>query len=374
MIALLQFIQQKSVGLTLLGESIFSVNDPGVAKIVINGDIFVRAYGLFPHPNILGGFLAVSLLLTMAYPLIFGRKLFHVEQFNAIWWYRGAIFVQMMALLLSFSKSAVLAFIIGSVVMTYAVKKMFHVEQLMADKNNVPRGTSWNEMFLGGLKCSTWNNWKLSRIGTLKNLFHVEQIAIIGGIVLLGMILTRFDFRLFLIQPSVERLFYMNTLTGLVQEYCLQGVGIGQFVLTMQQFFDEKLLLWQFQPIHNVFFLIFSETGVIGLGLFLWFFVFLYQANNKFVPRGTNGVILKNCSTWNNQSTGSENTQLFHVEHGVGHTNNFPSGFEGTVWGYLLRSLLISVAIIMMFDHYFWDIQQGQLLLWVIFALAALKK
>src|SRR3990172_2239052 len=83
-VAILQFISQKSLGLTILGESIFNAHDPGIAKIVINGDVFIRSYGFFPHPNILGGFLALSLLITMVYPLIFKSKMFHVEQSDNI--------------------------------------------------------------------------------------------------------------------------------------------------------------------------------------------------------------------------------------------------------------------------------------------------
>ena len=41
---------------------------------------------------------------------------------------------------------------------------------------------------------------------------------------------------------------------------------------------------------------------------------------------------------------------------------------------YLFRSLLVVIILIMLFDHYFWDIQQGQLLLWIILGLATSKK
>jgi O-antigen ligase len=91
----------------------------------------------------------------------------------------------------------------------------------------------------------------------------------------------------FLIQPFAERLFYIESLQGLSESYFFQGLGIGQFVFTMQQFFDEKLLVWQFQPIHNVFLLIFSEVGIVGLGLFLWFFIYVFLKNYQNVPRGT---------------------------------------------------------------------------------------
>ena len=31
------------------------------------------------------------------------------------------------------------------------------------------------------------------------------------------------------------------------------------------------------------------------------------------------------------------------------------------------KAALISFVFIMLFDHYFWDIQQGQILLWIVF-------
>jgi hypothetical protein len=179
LVAILQFIWQKSLGLTFLKESAFSVYDPGVAKVLINGDVFVRSYGFFPHPNVLGGFLAVSLLITMVYPLIFkinmfhvehlgqkqknvprgtfahfvadlitrcstwniwnkSRKMFHVGHSVNIWLYRAIIFFQLLALSFSFSKSAILAYIIGLIILVFGIRKMFHVEHLSRDTQNVP--------------------------------------------------------------------------------------------------------------------------------------------------------------------------------------------------------------------------------------------
>ena len=182
-IAILQFIQQGSLGLTFLKESVFSVYDPGIAKILINGNIFTRSYGTFPHPNVLGGFLGISLLISTAYPLIFGyrmfhvehpiardstknvprgtfwkllnicstwnicekvKQLFHVEHFDNVWLYRILIFVQLLALFLSFSKSAILGFITGFIMFIYNTHRMFHVEHLgdgTKDGEIVPRGT-----------------------------------------------------------------------------------------------------------------------------------------------------------------------------------------------------------------------------------------
>ena len=108
------------------------------------------------------------------------------------------------------------------------------------------------------------------------------------------------NLKLFIIQPFVERLFYINSIRGLFKGYLFEGLGIGQYVFDMQHFFTEKLLLWQLQPIHNVFLLIFSETGSVGIGLFLWFLAFVFLRNSKNVPRGTIPHLpMQKCSTWN---------------------------------------------------------------------------
>ena len=78
LVGITQFFLQHSIGFLWLKESIISPDMPGVAKIIFNGQSYIRAYGLFPHPNILGGFLAMSILSTIAY-----FQLFHVEQFES---------------------------------------------------------------------------------------------------------------------------------------------------------------------------------------------------------------------------------------------------------------------------------------------------
>ncbi len=64
-IAIIQFISQQSLGFFWLFESQIAPDIDGVAKIVFNGEKFIRSYGLFPHPNILGGFLVISIIFTL---------------------------------------------------------------------------------------------------------------------------------------------------------------------------------------------------------------------------------------------------------------------------------------------------------------------
>jgi len=104
-----QVIGQKSLGLDGLGEHVLS---PilGVAVVTAHdGTRYLRAYGLTDHPNILGGLLALALLLVGgAIALDSGpRRTWRVVVFA----------VGTAALLLTFSRGAWLAFAVGTAVM-----------------------------------------------------------------------------------------------------------------------------------------------------------------------------------------------------------------------------------------------------------------
>ncbi|MFH1602215.1 MAG: O-antigen ligase family protein [Candidatus Shapirobacteria bacterium] len=60
-----QFVSQGSLGglAYFLGERNFSVSTPGIAKIELGHQLFLRAYGSFSHPNSLAGFALLSLFL-----------------------------------------------------------------------------------------------------------------------------------------------------------------------------------------------------------------------------------------------------------------------------------------------------------------------
>lgn len=195
-------------------------------------------------------------------------------------------------------------------------------------------------------------------------MFHVEHLIIVWTIIIAGVMLLFINLKFFIVQPFTERLFYMSSIKGLYEAYLFEGLGIGQYVFGMQRFFIDKLLPWQLQPIHNVFLLIFSEIGLVGLVLFLWFLVFVYLRNNKNVPRGTSTYQNPECSTWNNSL--SSYIKMFHVEQLF--------NARQAVIACLFQSLLTIIIFIMFFDHYFWDIQQGQLLLWIILAFTVSNK
>ncbi|KKQ51709.1 MAG: hypothetical protein US70_C0014G0012 [Parcubacteria group bacterium GW2011_GWD2_38_11] len=329
-IGVIQFIKQSSAGLFWLKESTISPIMPGVAKIILDGDVYIRAYGLFPHPNILGGFLVFSIMLI----------LFHVEQFyitqkadlhtkaNCSTWNnllkkiinnvpRGTLFqfiilIQCLALLLTFSKSAIFGLFIG----------LFYI--YTASKNQiVPRGTIYK------------------RVQNMFKLFHVEQfkrkIILLCGIFILSFLIAKPDVDSLLLKSLRERMFYVNISIEAFTKKPFSGIGAGQFIPSMVN--NYGLEAWLYQPVHNVFLLILNEFGFFLLFGFIYFLFKLFHMK-QFKPEGDT-----DCSTWNNLKS---NTILIY-----------------------LKGILLAFVFIMFFDHYFWDIQQGQIILWILFALLA---
>ncbi len=66
-IALLQFTKGSSIGLSFLGESVFSSGMKGSNFIDISGNLYIRGYGTFPHPNILAGWLLMVMAILWRY-------------------------------------------------------------------------------------------------------------------------------------------------------------------------------------------------------------------------------------------------------------------------------------------------------------------
>jgi O-antigen ligase len=106
------------------------------------------------------------------------------------------------------------------------------------------------------------------------------------------------------------------------------GVGLGNFLVRLPEFYQGKGQVRFLQPAHNIYLMIAAETGLVGLGLFLWF-LFLTYRHLRGVPQ---------------------------AQHHLGGGN--------------VLIALISILLLGFFDHYFYTLQQGQLLATLILSLA----
>ena len=299
LIGIAQFTIQHSIGLFWLKESLIGQNIAGVAKIIVNSSPLIRAYGLFPHPNILGGFLFFSIIITLLY-----KKMFHVEQSESCdsekcstWNNSGAnnhsvknvprgtfwifikekalsmvniinliLLIQIFGILLSFSKSAILALVVALIYINIPPRR-------------IPNCSTWNILESRG-KRGTFAMYKF------KKLFHVEQFKVLFGlglVVLVELFFLRVEFYALFVKSLEERVLYLSISERIIVDNPIIGAGTGQFIFEAEKLFP-NLEVWQYQPVHNVFLLIWSEGGIVGLVLFI---LFLWKLFHQNVPRGT---------------------------------------------------------------------------------------
>jgi hypothetical protein len=115
---------------------------------------------------------------------------------------------------------------------------------------------------------------------------------------------------------------------------------------------------WQYQPVHNVFLLIWSELGFVGLFILIWLLWKMFHVEQNISKPDIE------CSTWNNVSCS--------VYKSVP-ARNVPRGtflFQQKALN-ILKGLILGLIFMMFFDHYLWDIQQGQIMLWMTLGLLA---
>ena len=327
-IAILQIFFQHSIGLHWLRESLIAPNIPGVAKVLLHGETYIRTYGLFPHPNVLGGFLLFSIIFTLWY-----SKLFHVEQLEArgdsklFQWLHISISIQALALIFSLSKSAVLGLFIAILYLLYAAKSSSHYQE---EELRVRWKLFHVEQFL------RIDSLTFKKLHILKN----KPKLLLALIIIMSLFILKPNVNSLLFKSLTERQFYLNVSRGTILNNPILGEGIGQFVLSIPIYTSQAIESWQFQPVHNIFLLIWSELGIIGLSLFLWFLWRLFKK-----PKTEIGE----CCILENKSDVLSSWSL----------SKYP------------KAIILGFIFIMFFDHYLWDIQQGSLMLWMTLGLIA---
>lgn len=225
-IGILQFVLQKSIGgpLYFLGERSFTVDTPGIAKIVILGKNYLRAYSTFSHPNSFAGFLLVSL------------SLFCLCGFKEKTLRFLSILFSLIGILISFS--------LGVYVLTclfiifLALKKVFKITPL-----------------------------RVVMLATSSLI--VSLILPLVSLILAGKNLG---------ESISQRLFLANVSEKIIQMHFLFGVGANNFINALSQYHSLSNTIWLLQPVHNIFLLTFTETGIVGLILF---FLLLIQSLKK---------------------------------------------------------------------------------------------
>jgi len=245
-LALCQYFSNSSLGMKWIGESVLDPEVSGIPVVIIESIRRLRAHGSLPHANILGGFLAIALIILSA-------GFYSLKKYWRHYFVLAACILGGWGLLLSFSRSA------------------------------------WLIYLLAVLLLGIWM-WlrrpKRFKAAIFYNLLMALAIAILA-ISQYKAVIPRFDFNQPLEQISVtSRLQQWDDFKRIYPKYPILGIGIGQYIPYLQELNKENqgwhyrnnLRGWvynpdnkvsTYEPIHNIFLLILAELGIIGLIIFM---------------------------------------------------------------------------------------------------------
>ena len=229
-IGMAQYFLRSDLGLGFLGETTTNcwVKSKSGLLSLFGGakeGVLRRASGTFPHPNVFGGFLLVTIAAN--YALLALRR---------SWPFFLCLAVQIFTLCLTFSRAALMAW--------FSMTALFFF--LAYKQKIVSKAGCYAACFCMLL--------------SLAILFPAIRDR--GGIVNYNAIVKASD---------QERVQFQNIALEMIKEHPFLGVGFNQYVVRMQDFSPVKLQGDQFFPVHNIYLLVAAETGLVGLGLFLLF-------------------------------------------------------------------------------------------------------
>jgi O-antigen ligase len=207
-LGIVQFRNGTSLGLRFLGESQVVGGMLNSSFVELNDQIFLRAYGTFPHPNILGGFFLLTAVLSIF--VIKKNKVLGVL----------LLFSSFLFSLFTFSRVAIV--LIGLVLVVSLIKPPVSI------KNNF---FSFTPLLL---------------VERFKNILSLKE------------------------NSWKDRLNLLKVGLNVVKESWILGTGLGNFVRALGDSIprtSKGILLAQ--PVHNIFLLAFAELGILGfLALF----------------------------------------------------------------------------------------------------------
>jgi len=234
-----QFLTQSSFANKWLG---LAAHDPAqlgtsvvefIAKDGI-GERWLRAYGGLDHPNILGGVLAVGILLIVFLFLDNKNSELKIKYKKAIFY--SLFFIFITALFFTFSRGAWLAVLAGGLFMLIS----FVIKRDLKSQKEMLIAILLSSILIGVLFFQ-YNELVITRLGDNSRLE---------------------------IKSRIERVASYNEALQIIKKYPLTGVGLGNYTLALSREIPNQESFY-YQPTHNVFLLVCAETGIIGLLFFV---------------------------------------------------------------------------------------------------------
>lgn len=219
-LAIFQFLGSRSVGGVFwwLGERSFSLFTPGIALTEVGGREFLRSYGTFSHPNSMAGFLLLVLVLLAPWRGLLART---------------ALGLGLVGIVLSFSQAVWLTGLFLALVQL--IKR-------------------WKPNFATHLLVLT--------------IFLMATLSIMPAFIEIPKIEENKDLQ--------GRVGLFRAAGNMIVHSPFLGVGLNNFIPRLPEFSQTAGISWWLQPVHNIFLLVLSETGVVG-------FMFVFYLSGRFL-------------------------------------------------------------------------------------------
>ena len=246
LLAFVQFFMQWTPANKWLGWAYHSGIDGGASVIEFTGGRFLRAYGSFGWPNSLGIYLGVCLIIGLI--IYLKTKNSRLKIFITI----GQLFV-LSGLILSFSRSAWLAGVIGVLVLL-----IFNFKDIVRQVLYYSLLVTIYLLILFPLFSARLN---------LENRLESRSV----------------DERISQYQEFSSILNQEDTKYEILNTRYLFGVGPGNYTLALEEIYPERNS-WGYQPVHNIYLLSLAELGIFGFLIYWGLVLFLLRQvwkNNK---------------------------------------------------------------------------------------------
>jgi len=247
-LAIYQFLSQSAFAFKYLGLAEHQPDFLGTSVVETATGRWLRAYGGFDHPNILGGVLALSLILALF--LLVRKKLitskYEIMQslFLFIFYFTG-----LLALIFSFSRSAWFAYSVSLIILLI--------------------------VFLLKRNISAFKR-------SLIIVFFTLILSVVIYIPFNDLFITRIEANNRLEEKSLnERSEQIVECREVLENNWLFGVGLGNYTNVLKERDQIKKADWNYQPVHNTFLLIFSELGLFSLIFFFGIIIALAKDERK---------------------------------------------------------------------------------------------
>lgn len=228
MLSVAQYLKQSSIGefFYFFGERTFNGQTPGVANASINGELILRPYGTFSHPNVLGGYLLIGMTIIL-FSLGSTKK-----QLRKIL-YSMSLIGGTLALILTFSRIAILLWLI--IIFIFLISK--------AGKNFLKKNIAFFLIFISIVIFSVFYTPIISRFSNLS--LYDESFS--------------------------QREDLLKSSFTIIKSHPFLGTGLNNFLIELAQVQKTNNVTFYLQPTHNIFLLVAVQTGILGLIYFIGF-------------------------------------------------------------------------------------------------------